>query len=199
MMSLPDNIQRAVPVLGCGEEAELEARDLRRVFKRRMLAQLPERHPSLASAHSKFEEILAAFVEVSPVRDESCQWSLRPLLVLSQLRIYEDTMFIGHVNCVVKLREGWLTALLDRCQPRPGSLQPLVCNMCWPPRLQQGAECSNHSEDLRKLRPHFWFIPPSTFEPRAPQRAADPVPAIIMAVRARPGCYVHARAPQPPT
>ena len=73
MMSLPDNIQRAVTVLGCGEEAELEARDLRRVFKRRVLAQLPERHPSLASAHSKFEEILAAFVEVSPVRDESCQ------------------------------------------------------------------------------------------------------------------------------
>ena len=92
MMSLPDNVQRAVTVLGCGEEAELEARDLRRMFKRRMLAQLPERHPSLASAHSKFEEILAAFVEVSPVRDESCQWSLRPLLVLSQLRIYEDTL-----------------------------------------------------------------------------------------------------------
>jgi hypothetical protein len=39
-------------------------KDLRRQFKKRSIALLPEKHPSLANAHSRFEELNAAFVKV---------------------------------------------------------------------------------------------------------------------------------------
>ena len=38
-----------------------------KVFKKRSLAQLPEKHPALLNAHSRFEELNSAYVEVLPI------------------------------------------------------------------------------------------------------------------------------------
>ena len=40
-------------------------RELRKVFKKRCLAMLPEKHPTVPNAHSKFEEVITAFVQVN--------------------------------------------------------------------------------------------------------------------------------------
>ena len=39
-------------------------RELRKLFKKRCLAMLPEKHPTVPNAHSKFEEVITAFVQV---------------------------------------------------------------------------------------------------------------------------------------
>ena len=39
--------------------------ELKRQFKKRSIALLPEKHPSYANAHSRFEELNAAFVKVN--------------------------------------------------------------------------------------------------------------------------------------
>ena len=43
----------------------LTFRELRKVFKKRCLAMLPEKHPTVPNAHSKFEEVITAFVQVN--------------------------------------------------------------------------------------------------------------------------------------
>ena len=56
-------------LLGLNENEKLDMRELRRAFKRRSISMLPEKHPTVPNAHSKFEEIITAFVQVlSPNR-----------------------------------------------------------------------------------------------------------------------------------
>ena len=43
-------------------------RELRKLFKKRCLAMLPEKHPTVPNAHSKFEEVITAFVQVKSQR-----------------------------------------------------------------------------------------------------------------------------------
>ena len=51
-------------LLGLNEKEKLDMRELRRAFKRRSISMLPEKHPTVPNAHSKFEEIIASFVKV---------------------------------------------------------------------------------------------------------------------------------------
>jgi DnaJ-class molecular chaperone len=51
-------------ILGIPEQTELNLKELRRAFKKRSIAMLPEKHPTVANAHTQFEEVNAAFVKV---------------------------------------------------------------------------------------------------------------------------------------
>ena len=55
---------RHLEVLGLPSLAGLVPRDLRKVFRKRSLQLLPERHPGTMNAHSIFEELNTAFLEV---------------------------------------------------------------------------------------------------------------------------------------
>ena len=50
-------------VLGYDLE-QLELKELKKCFKKKSLAMLPEKHPTVANAHSRFEEVNLSFVEV---------------------------------------------------------------------------------------------------------------------------------------
>ena len=52
-------------LLGLNENEKLDMRELRRAFKRKSISMLPEKHPTVPNAHSKFEEIITAFVQVT--------------------------------------------------------------------------------------------------------------------------------------
>ena len=49
-----------------GEEGkDVSLKELRKAFKRKSLAMLPEKHPSVVNAHAIFEDINYAFLKVS--------------------------------------------------------------------------------------------------------------------------------------
>ena len=39
-------------------------KDIKRAFKKKSLAMLPEKHPTVPNAHTRFEEVNSAFVKV---------------------------------------------------------------------------------------------------------------------------------------
>ena len=47
------------------EGKDLNLKDVRKAFKRKSLAMLPEKHPSIVNAHAIFEDINYAFLKVS--------------------------------------------------------------------------------------------------------------------------------------
>ena len=54
-------------ILGLDAEVDLRnvsLKELKKIFKRRSLAMLPEKHPNVPNAHSRFEEITQTFVQV---------------------------------------------------------------------------------------------------------------------------------------
>ena len=51
-------------ILGIPDQNDVSLKELRRAFKKRSLAMLPEKHPTVANAHTQFEEVNAAFVKV---------------------------------------------------------------------------------------------------------------------------------------
>ena len=53
---------------GIKQNINLTFRELRKLFKKRCLAMLPEKHPTVPNAHSKFEEVITAFVQVKSHR-----------------------------------------------------------------------------------------------------------------------------------
>ena len=57
--------QDELAVLGILEQTDLNLRELRRAFKKKSLAMLPEKHPTVANAHTQFEEVNASFVTVN--------------------------------------------------------------------------------------------------------------------------------------
>ena len=59
-----EEIKKSMLLLGLTEDDKLDMRELRRIFKRKSLAMLPERHPTVPNAHSRFEELISAFVQV---------------------------------------------------------------------------------------------------------------------------------------
>ena len=59
-----EEIKKSMLLLGFTEDDKLDLRELRRIFKRKSLAMLPERHPTVPNAHSRFEELISAFVQV---------------------------------------------------------------------------------------------------------------------------------------
>ena len=59
-----EEIKKSMLLLGFTEDDKLDMRELRRIFKRKSLAMLPERHPTVPNAHSRFEELISAFVQV---------------------------------------------------------------------------------------------------------------------------------------
>ena len=63
-LTMAEEIKKSMLLLGLNENDKLEMRELRRMFKRRSIAMLPEKHPTVPNAHSKFEEIITAFVQV---------------------------------------------------------------------------------------------------------------------------------------
>ena len=51
--------------IGLSGDEILTMKELRKMFKRKSIAMLPEKHPTVPNAHSRFEEVNVAFVEVS--------------------------------------------------------------------------------------------------------------------------------------
>ena len=60
-----DSYKEELEILGIPDsDSDINLRELRKAFKKRSLAMLPEKHPTVANAHTKFEEVNAAFVKV---------------------------------------------------------------------------------------------------------------------------------------
>ena len=57
-------LAQSLEVLGLASLEGLNTRDLRKAFRKRSLQLLPERHPGTMNAHSTFEELNTAFLEV---------------------------------------------------------------------------------------------------------------------------------------
>ena len=64
-ITMSEEVQRSMLLLGLNENEKLDMRELRRAFKRKSISMLPEKHPTVPNAHSKFEEIITAFVQVT--------------------------------------------------------------------------------------------------------------------------------------
>ena len=58
-------LAKSLELLGLTTLEGLTRKELRKIFKKRSLTLLPERHPGTMNAHSIFEEFNAAFLEVS--------------------------------------------------------------------------------------------------------------------------------------
>ena len=56
--------RKELDLLGVTDEKEINLKELKKAFKKKSLAMLPEKHPTIANAHSQFEEIIEAFVQV---------------------------------------------------------------------------------------------------------------------------------------
>ena len=59
-----DDVRKHMETLGFGGDETLTMKECRKMFKRKSIAMLPEKHPTVPNAHSRFEEINIAFVEV---------------------------------------------------------------------------------------------------------------------------------------
>ena len=59
-----DDVRKYMETLGFTGDETLNMKECRKMFKRKSIAMLPEKHPTVPNAHSRFEEINLAFVEV---------------------------------------------------------------------------------------------------------------------------------------
>ena len=62
-MSLHD-CRKELNLLNIANEKEINLKELKKAFKKKSLAMLPEKHPTIANSHSQFEEINEAFTKV---------------------------------------------------------------------------------------------------------------------------------------
>ena len=46
------------------DSENINLKEVKRHFKKKSMAMLPEKHPTVANAHTRFEEINSAFVKV---------------------------------------------------------------------------------------------------------------------------------------
>ena len=58
-------MENHLETLGFSADESLNMKDLRKMFKRKSIAMLPEKHPTVPNAHSRFEEVNVAFIEVT--------------------------------------------------------------------------------------------------------------------------------------
>ena len=58
------DVRIALDLLGVSSENDLTVKELKKAFKRKSLSMLPEKHPTIANAHSQFEEVNEAFLKV---------------------------------------------------------------------------------------------------------------------------------------
>ena len=58
-----EDLRTELEILGIAGGENLTLKELRKSFKRKSLAMLPEKHPTVANAHSQFEEVNSAFVK----------------------------------------------------------------------------------------------------------------------------------------
>ena len=68
------DIKESLKILGfSGDENVNEkfTKELRKMFKKKSKAMLPEKHPTVPNAHSRFEEVNSAFVSVSITWEET--------------------------------------------------------------------------------------------------------------------------------
>ena len=59
-----DDVRKYMEILGFTGDETLNMKECRKMFKRKTIAKLPEKHPTVPNAHSRFENINFAFVEV---------------------------------------------------------------------------------------------------------------------------------------
>ena len=78
-MSLADYINE-LDLLGISNEKEIRLIELKKNFKKKSLAMLPEKHPTIANAHSQFEEVNEAFVKVFTYLNIVCSILYKPFL-----------------------------------------------------------------------------------------------------------------------
>ena len=77
-MSLADYINE-LDLLGISNEKEIRLIELKKNFKKKSLAMLPEKHPTIANAHSQFEEVNEAFVKVFEYVNNVCSILHEPI------------------------------------------------------------------------------------------------------------------------
>ena len=77
-MSLADYINE-LDLLGISNEKEIRLIELKKYFKKKSLAMLPEKHPTIANAHSQFEEVNEAFVKVVAYLRIVCSILYKPI------------------------------------------------------------------------------------------------------------------------
>jgi DnaJ-class molecular chaperone len=77
-MSLADYINE-LDLLGISNEKEIRLIELKKNFKKKSLAMLPEKHPTIANAHSQFEEVNEAFVKVFTYLNIVCSILYKPI------------------------------------------------------------------------------------------------------------------------
>ena len=58
------DFKKEVELLGINDEKDFNLKELKKAFKKKSLTMLPEKHPTVANAHSQFEEVNEAFVKV---------------------------------------------------------------------------------------------------------------------------------------
>ena len=63
LFSRMDEINQSLSIIGYNEGDKLEMRELRKVFKKKSLSMLPEKHPTVPNAYQRFEEINSSFVK----------------------------------------------------------------------------------------------------------------------------------------
>ena len=56
--------QDELQLIGLPEKEDFNLKEIRKAFKKKSIMMLPEKHPTVPNAHTKFEEINAAFVKV---------------------------------------------------------------------------------------------------------------------------------------
>jgi DnaJ-class molecular chaperone len=56
--------KKELDLLTIANDKEINLKELKKAFKKKSLAMLPEKHPTIANAHSQFEEINEAFTKV---------------------------------------------------------------------------------------------------------------------------------------
>ena len=58
------SFQNDLEVIGIEDVENFSLKDVKKAFKRKSVTMLPEKHPTVANAHTKFEEVNASFVKV---------------------------------------------------------------------------------------------------------------------------------------
>ena len=58
------DVRKNMETLGIIGDEALTLKESRKMFRKKSIAMLPEKHPTVSNAHSRFEEINIAFVEV---------------------------------------------------------------------------------------------------------------------------------------
>ena len=64
LLSKMGDLKKNMETIGIIGDDALTLKECRKMFRKKSIAMLPEKHPTVSNAHSRFEEINIAFAEV---------------------------------------------------------------------------------------------------------------------------------------